>query len=220
MIPSNFPSTATDSYFLSFEGIEGAGKSTQIQLFADKLKSQNFQVVLLREPGGTTFGESLREAILKSSTPLHPLSEALLFASARAQLLHEKTLPLLQKPRTIVIHDRHLDSSLAYQGVARGLGMETILSLHQYIPLNYRPHLTFYVQISLETSYHRQKLRGKEADYFESEKKEFYQKLEEGFQSIISLFPDRVRVIDGEKEESKVLAEILTHWEKFIGENQ
>lgn len=152
--------------------------------------------MVLREPGGTVFGEKLREAILKSEVPLHPLAECHLFLSSRAQLLQEKILPWLLTPGSAVILDRYVDSTMAYQGFARGLGLETVLTLHQHAPLNLLPHRTYFLDIEMETSMERQRIRGNEPDYFESEKKEFYEKLIFGYRSLADLFPERILKID------------------------
>ncbi len=177
------------SFFLSFEGIEGSGKTTQLKEVEKYLLLKNKRVLILREPGGTAFGEKLREAILGSVTPLHPLAECHLFLASRSQLLFEQILPFLLVPDSVVILDRYVDSTLAYQGFARGLGAETILTLHQHAPLNLLPHRTYFLDISLETSLERQKNRGQAKDYFESEKQEFYQKLIDGYQNLASMFP-------------------------------
>lgn len=192
------------SFFLSFEGIEGSGKTTQLKEIEKYLETRKKRVLILREPGGTVFGEKLREAILGSSEPLHPLAECHLFLASRAQLLKEKILPFLLVPDSVVILDRYIDSTLAYQGFARGLGVETILTLHQHNPLNLLPHRTYFLDIDLETSLERQKTRGGEKDYFESEKQEFYQKLIDGYRSLAELFPDRILKIDASVPMSSV----------------
>lgn len=205
------------SFFLSFEGIEGSGKTTQLKstetFLTDVLKKR---VLVLREPGGTIFGEKLREAILGSTVPLHPLAECHLFLASRAQLLHEKILPFLLIPDSVVILDRYVDSTLAYQGLARGLGVETILTLHQHNPLNLLPHRSYFLDIGLETSMERQKKRGQEKDYFESEKLEFYQKLIDGYRSLPALFPDRILTIDASVTSEEVGQQIIADLRKII----
>ena len=111
------------SFLISFEGIESSGKSSQIERVREFLQARGFSVHCLREPGGTTFGEQLRKAILQSKEKLDPLAELYLFASSRAQLLRQETLPKLKKPNTVVIYDRFVDSTLAYQGHAGGVGL-------------------------------------------------------------------------------------------------
>jgi dTMP kinase len=188
--------SASEGLFLSIEGIEGSGKTTQINFIKQFFEDKGYSVITLREPGGTRFGEKLREAILESTSPLHPLSEAHLFVSSRTQLLYEKILPALKDKKCVVILDRYIDSSLAYQGKARGLGFETILKLHLNSPLNILPKRTFFLDIDLETSMQRQLLRGNKKDYFESEKKDFYLSLVAGYREVASLFTNRVKRID------------------------
>lgn len=207
------------SYFISFEGIEGAGKSTQIMTAKAHLESLNMRVLVLREPGGTSFGERLRKTILETTAKLHPLAEAYLFASARAQLLWEVILKELAIPNTCVICDRYLDSSLAYQGVARNLGVENILAAHNIFPLHLVPHKTFYLKISLETSLARQKLRGNPQDYFESQGREFHQKLIEGFDLAATLFAQRIEIINGEAENGVVSSHISASLGRLIRTN-
>ncbi len=208
--------SSPSSYFLSFEGIEGSGKSTQLKTLKAYLESLEFRVIVLREPGGTTFGEKLREAILASEESLHPIAEAYLFASSRAQLLSQVILKELSQEKTVVICDRYIDSSIAYQGYARGLGIGKILNIHECPPLNVLPHQTYYLDIDLKTSLERQKMRGDQKDYFESENKEFYEKLIAGFKKASHLFPNRIKVINGDLEEQKVFGEIQNHVNKLL----
>jgi dTMP kinase len=203
------PKSYDNTFLLSFEGIEGSGKSTQIKKLTQKLQKSDYEVSYFREPGGTKFGEKLRSAILESDSPIDPLAEANLFAASRAQLLSQIVLPILQKPNQVVILDRYIDSSLAYQGEARGLGAECILDLHKRAPLNTTAHCTFYLKIDTETSLTRQSARGDEKDYFEKENIEFYQSLISGFDSAANLFKERIQVIDGSLDEERVSAMIL-----------
>lgn len=204
------------SLFLSLEGIEGSGKSTQIKQIEEFVKNKGMRVLTLREPGGTAFGEKLREAILNSETPLHPLAECHLFLASRAQLLKEKILPFLLVPGSVVILDRYIDSTLAYQGKARRLGYQTVLTLHQFEPLNLLPHRTYFLDINLETSLERQKTRGNSKDYFESQKVDFYQNLIEGYRELAQIFSNRVLSLDAEKSVSEVTRIILNDLERLI----
>ena len=210
------PPQTEGSFFISFEGIEGSGKSTQIQFLKEKLEARGYKVLLLREPGGTPFGENLRQAILNSRESVSPLAEAMLFASSRAQLLESKILPALSQKNTIVIVDRYIDSSLAYQGIARGLGAETVLKLHRFSPLNTLPHISFYLKIGLDVSFERQKQRGNGKDYFERESEEFYCKLIEGYDLSAKLFPQRIVAVNGEQDQSTVASAIEKHITELI----
>jgi dTMP kinase len=204
------------SLFFSFEGIEGSGKTTQIKALENDLTARGFRVLTLREPGGTVFGENLRKAILESQEPLHPLAECHLFLASRAQLLNEKILPFLLQPKSIVILDRYIDSTLAYQGKGRKLGFETVLTLHQHNPLNLLPHRTYFLDIDLETSHERQKQRGNARDYFESEKNDFYQQLVDSYRELAVKFPERILTIAANRSPSEVSADILKDLEGFL----
>lgn len=205
-----------ESFFISLEGIEGSGKSTQIKFLENILVNKGYRVLCLREPGGTEFGERLREAILKSSTPLHPLAECHLFLASRAQLLKEKILPFLLQPKSVVILDRYIDSTLAYQGQARKLGFKTVLELHQHYPLNLLPHRTYFLDIPLEVSWERQRLRGQEKDYFEAEKSDFYNDLIKGYQQMAQLFNERILTIDANSSPEKVSTIMARDLERLI----
>ncbi len=211
------PQSTNQSYFISFEGIEGSGKSTQIERAENYLKSLGYAVHRFREPGGTIFGEKLREAILHSETSLDPMAECHLFLSSRAQLLKEKVLPLLKTPKTIVLLDRYIDSTLVYQGIARKLGFEKVLTLHQFEPLNILPNITIYLQIDLQTSMERQAKRGNEKDYFESEKESFYHSLIEGHNQLSTLFPNRIKNIDATLDIEAVAKQVKIALDNHLG---
>lgn len=206
------------SFFMSFEGIEGAGKSTQIIRLKNYLEKNNYRVIVLREPGGTPFGEKLRQAILDNKTDITPLAEAHLFASSRAQLLTEVTLKELAVPNTVVIYDRYLDSSLAYQGHARGLGVAEILEIHNIFPLNLVPHLTFYLRIESDTSEKRQKMRNAPKDYFESKGHDFYKKLVVGYDLALELFPSRIVKLNAERTLDEIELEIQDVVNRLLSE--
>ena len=207
------------SFFLSFEGIEGAGKSTQILRLKNHLEQKNYRVLVLREPGGTPFGEKMRQAILETKTEITPLAEAHLFASSRAQLLTEVILKELAVPNTVIICDRYIDSSLVYQGHSRGLGIAEVLNLHNAFPLNLVPHLTFYLKINVDTSEKRQKMRNAPKDYFESKGVEFYKKLVVGYDMIAALFPNRILSLDAEVSLDSLAMTILDTVDKLLNQN-
>ena len=205
----NFPK----GLFISLEGIEGSGKTTQILKIRDHFAKQKRQVTIFREPGGTSFGEGVRDVILKSKETVCPLSEALLFASSRAQLLKSEILPRL-KNNEIVILDRFVHSSIAYQGFGRGVTPETITSIHSIEPLNIIPNFTFYLKISIKTSLERQIKRGNEKDYFEKETNKFYEKVTEGFDHCAQFFNNTFHTIDAEMHADEVFKSILEQLEK------
>lgn len=201
--------------FITFEGIEGSGKSTQIDLLENALKKQGKTVLKLREPGGTLFGEALRKAILESAEKLDPIAEAMLFAASRAQLLKEKIIPAL-KQNQVVIVDRYVDSSIAYQGFARGLGLSTILEIHSHGILKTFPELTFYLAIDLETSMKRQATRGNVKDYFEKENHDFYSKLIAGYEECTNYFPQRIKKLDATRDTSTIHQEIVKNVTQYF----
>lgn len=210
--PPAFPG----SYFISLEGIEGAGKSTQIVKLKEYLEEKDFRVLVLREPGGTIFGEKLRSAILASSQELHPVAELHLFASSRAQLLQEVTLKELNTPGTVIIYDRYLDSTFAYQGHARELGAAEVLTTHLSFPLTLVPHLTLYLRIEPELSQQRQKIRNAPKDYFEKRGEEFYHKLVAGYDQAAEIFPNRIQTIDASSDENSVFQLLRTSVDELI----
>ena len=207
--------THPQSFLLVFEGIEGSGKSTQIKYAQEFLEKHGYTVTCLREPGGTLFGEKLRSAILESQTQIHPLAEAHLFASARAQILFEKILPLLEKEKNVVMLDRYFYSSVAYQGFARKLGAAKIEEIHNQHPLNIRAQICFYLKIDLETSHQRQAQRGNEKDYFEKSNNDFYQALINGYDHCAQAY-DEVNIIDASNDIETVKTQILNNLRDLV----
>ncbi len=202
--------------FISFEGIEGAGKTTQIEKLKDYLEQLGYEVMVYREPGGTVFGEHLRTAILESKSELAPMAQAYLFASSRAQLIQEKILPALQDKNTVIIADRFIDSSISYQGFGARLGAKTIIDIHQYEPLCYMPHRTYYLSISVEKSLERMQIRGEEQDYFESKSIDYYEQIKLGLDYCAKEFPKRVKLISGNASTETVFNEIINDLKKVL----
>ena len=200
--------TPKKGLFISFEGAEGSGKSTQIQKLKEHFERLARPCLVLREPGGTSFGEKLRAAILSQDTKLHALSETFVFLASRAQLLEEKILPHLALDGVVLL-DRYVDSTLVYQALARGESIEKIWTLHQFAPLNILPHRTFYLDISLEVSLERQRQRGQTKDYFESQSNDFQARLLSGYRSLAALYPERIETIAGDQSVEQVHQDIL-----------
>lgn len=184
-------------FLISLEGIEGSGKSTQILRLKSYLEEKGYEVLTLREPGGTPTGEKIRSILLNLPDKTSPLTEALLFAASRSELLNNTILPFLNKEKTVVILDRYLDSSFAYQGYAGELGIDVIETIHSLYPLNILPDQTFYYRIDLKTSMTRQKDRGNKKDYFESKPDSYYQKLIDGFDKRAEIDSKRITTING-----------------------
>lgn len=214
----NFAHAPRDKgFFLTFEGIEGSGKSTQIKIFRDYLESEGYEVHFFREPGGTELGEQLRNVMLHSKTDVDPMAQALIFCAARAQQIQQNILPALKNEKSVVILDRYFDSTFAYQGEAGGLGLVEMIKLHAFPPLNLLPNLTFYLKIDLETSIERQRQRGQEKDYFESKNQEFYLKLIEGYDKLAKVNSERIKTINAQAGQSQVTQEIQDVWREFRG---
>lgn len=183
--------------FITFEGTDGCGKSTQLQLFADYLKSLGKEVVITREPGGTAISERIREIILDPDAKEEdPVTEMFLFAAARAQHVAELIKPSIEAGR-VVLCDRFVDSSIAYQGYARGLG-EQVRIINEYAVSGCMPDITFFFDISAEESKRRNSFTDK-ADRMELEKLDFHQKVYRGFKELSEIYKDRYVVIDASK---------------------
>jgi dTMP kinase len=177
--------------FVTFEGVDGSGKSTQARLLADWLRSEGREVVLTREPGGTSVGERIRELLLHGEG-MAPWAEAALFAAARAQLVDEVIRPALARGADVV-SDRYLDSSLAYQGVARGLGVERVLELNLLATSGLLPDRTFLLALPPEDAEAR---RGDRPDRIEREGSAFAEDVDRAYREIASVFSKRVAVVD------------------------
>lgn len=179
--------------FVAFEGVEGSGKGTQIQLARDYLESQGFEVLVTREPGGTELGERLRDALLESNIgTIEPRAEALLFSAARAQHVASVIRPALEGGR-VVLCDRYIDSSLAYQGAARGLGEPDVLSLNVWATQGLFPDLVILLNVEPEAGLAR---AGEDRDRIEAEDDTFHAKVADAYAHIAEEHPERVVVVD------------------------
>ena len=202
------------SLFITLEGPEGSGKTSAIKLVREALEKLGHEIIMTREPGGTPISEQIRNVILdKDNTAMDPRTEALLYAASRRQHLVEKIWPALKEGK-IVFCDRYLDSSLSYQGYARGLGIDDILKVNEYATEGTYPDITFLFDIDPELGLERiNKNKDREVNRLDVEKLSFHQKVREGYLILSKRFPDRYIVIDASKplEEvsSNVLKEIL-----------
>lgn len=193
------------SLFVTFEGGEGSGKSSCLAKVAKDLQNAGYEVVITREPGGTPISEQIRSVILdKANTDMDPMTEALLYAASRRQHLVQKILPALHQGK-IVLCDRYLDSSLAYQGGARGLGIEKILALNQYAIDGQYPDLTLFFDLEPEVGLERiEENSSREVNRLDLEKLSFHHKVRDSFLKLIEMFPDRYVKIDASKSREEV----------------
>jgi dTMP kinase len=204
--------------FITVEGPDGAGKSTILKELYRKLIEEGFEVVQTREPGGVSIAEQIREVILnKDNTAMDIRTEALLYAAARRQHLVEIVIPALEKG-SIVICDRFIDSSLAYQGNGRGIGMTEVMNINQFAIEDKMPDLTLYFDISPEEGLKRiARHDGREVNRLDLESLDFHQKVYEGYQSLIKQYPDRIKVIDASKSKEEVFEQAYDIVKRFIG---
>lgn len=191
--------------FITLEGPEGSGKTTAVEAAVKKLQEMGYQIVRTREPGGTPIAEQIRNVILdKSNTAMDGRTEALLYAASRRQHLVEKVWPALKEGK-IVICDRYLDSSLAYQGGARGLGIEEVLNINLFATENTWPDLTLLFDIKPEIGLARINANAnREVNRLDLEKIEFHNKVRESFLALAKRFPDRYVIIDASLSRDEV----------------
>ncbi len=190
--------------FISFEGLDGCGKTTQAAMLADALELEGREVVRVREPGGTPTGERIRELLLDPAATIGPAAEALLYAAARAQLVDGVIAPALARG-SVVIADRFIDSSLAYQGVGRGLGLERILAVNQLATGGLMPDATVLLRLAPDEALRR---RAGSPDRIESEGAAFHAAVAGGFDQAAARFPDRIHVVDAAGPPRTVLARV------------
>ncbi|MGM0843211.1 MAG: dTMP kinase [Bacillota bacterium] len=194
--------------FITVEGPEGAGKSTILTELYNRLLQEGFNVIQTREPGGISIAEQIREVILNTgNTEMDKRTEALLYAAARRQHLVEKVIPALEEGK-IVICDRFIDSSLAYQGNARGIGMEEVMNINQFAIEDKMPDLTLYFDIDPEEGLKRiAKHNGREVNRLDLESVDFHTRVREGYQKLIKQYPDRIQVIDASQSKEAVFGD-------------
>ena len=191
--------------FITFEGIEGSGKSTQIKLLGENLTQRGYKVKIVREPGGTELGEKIRNIFLSSSEEkIDPFSEVMLLYASRKNLDVNVIRPNLQA-NNIVIADRYSDATLAYQSHGKGLDAQVIKDIHNLSDIS-TPNLTFFIDINENLS--KQRISGREIDRMEKESLEFFSRVRSGYLEI-SRNNDRVHIIDGEKSIDQISIDIL-----------
>jgi len=198
---------------ITFEGVEGSGKTTQMNMLHAHLIRMKVDVVATHEPGGTRLGEEIRRILLNPSfREMHPLTETVLYAADRAQHVYEVIKPALEAGK-VVLCDRYLDSSLAYQGVARGVGLEGVRNLNEWITDDLYPDLTFLLEIPFRVGLKRLEKRNKAMDRMEGQPESFHQQVQEAYRTLAKFFPSRYVVLNGaDKPENihhRVMEEVM-----------
>ena len=196
--------------FITLEGPEGSGKTTAVEAAVKQLEKMGYQIVRTREPGGTPISEQIRNVILdKNNTAMDPRTEALLYAASRRQHLVEKVWPALKEGK-IVICDRYLDSSLAYQGGARDLGIDNVLNINLFATENTWPDLTLLFDIKPEIGLQRISANAnREVNRLDLEKLEFHNKVRDSFLLLAKKYPERFIIIDASKDREQVAKDTL-----------
>jgi dTMP kinase len=196
--------------FISFEGIEGSGKSTQVKALAKHLRAKGHKVIETVEPGGTMIGNKIRELLLEPGNHMDPMAELLLYYSSRAQHVREVIYPAILD-NSIVITDRFIDSTVAYQGYARGIDLGLINTLNDIVVPDMKPFLTFLLDMDVEEGLRRNR-RAQKEDRFELETVEFHNRVRKGFHQIAADEPERIKIVDASvsaEEVSRKVIEIL-----------
>lgn len=203
--------------FISVEGCDGCGKTTALKGIVSKLEEHGVHPLLTREPGGSKIAEQIRNIILdKNNTEEDIRTEALLYAASRRQHLVEVVLPALKEGK-LVISDRYLDSSLAYQGYARGIGIDEVMSINAFAIDNTFPNLTFFLDLSPEKGLKRMEGRERGADRLDAEKLSFHQKVYEGYMIVNERFKDRIVTINADRTPDEISDEIVSIILKKLG---
>jgi len=217
--------------FITFEGTEGCGKTTQVQMLAQKLQKEGLPVVVLREPGGTPIGEEIRHTLKHSlnNAAMTPEAELLLLNASRAQLVREVIRPALKSGK-IVLCDRFYDSTTAYQGYGRGLNLDDVRKIIEFAVGETRPDLTLFLDIPLELSLKRRTIRknennGKQTsgineknlrDRFEEADVEFFKRVQRGFHKIAEKEPQRIKTVDATRPVEEVFKNICEIVQPFL----
>ncbi len=195
--------------FITFEGPEGSGKTSVIKAVKEYLSNEGYDILTTREPGGIKIAEKIRDIILdKENTEMNAHSEALLFAASRSQHFTEKIVPALKEGK-IILCDRFIDSSLAYQGHARGLGIDKVYEINKFAIGDHMPELTIFIDVPPEVGLNRVFSNTRKIDRLDLETIEFHQKVYEGYMILTKKFVDRFVVIDGTNPVETVIEDTI-----------
>jgi dTMP kinase len=220
--PHDDAPTAARGRWITFEGVEGCGKSYQLDRLAARLAAAGRDVLTTREPGGTELGRELRALLLRPGLAIDPAVELMLYVGDRAQHLGEVVLPALERGRTVLC-DRYLDATLAYQGYGRGIDLAWIRALHAQPPLDRRPHRTVLLDMDSATALAR--ARGRNARLgldrsegrFEAERLEFHDRVRRGYLELAAAEPERFRVVDAGGDRDAVAARVDDAVDDLVG---
>ncbi|MDI6873137.1 dTMP kinase [Candidatus Solincola sp.] len=207
------PAAKRKGVLITFEGVEGSGKTTQMNMLHAHLIRMKVDVVATHEPGGTRLGEEIRRILLDPAfREMHPLTETVLYAADRAQHVYEVIKPALEAGK-VVLCDRYLDSSLAYQGVARRVGLEGVRNLNEWITDDLYPDLTFLLEIPYRVGLKRLEKHKKALDRMEGQPESFHEQVQEAYRTLAKFFPHRYVVLNGaDKPETihhRVMEEVM-----------
>jgi dTMP kinase len=207
--------------FVTFEGPEGCGKTTQVRLLAEWLSARGYDVLATREPGGTRIGEQIRAILLNPDhTEMVPAAEILLFSAARAQIVHEVIIPHLQRGG-IVLCDRFADSTLAYQGYGHGLDLEVLRVITAFATAGLTPDVTFYLDIPVEEGLRRKAEAGlAEWNRLDQRELAYHQRVQEGYRRLIAAEPARWVIIDARGSIEAVHRQVVREMERRLAVRQ
>lgn len=201
--------------FITVEGTDGSGKTTQIKLMEEYFKDKGYEVVLSREPGGTKISEMIRDLVLDpANTDITPLTEMILYAAARAQHVTKVIKPAIEAGK-VVICDRFVDSSYAYQGCGRGVDLKIVADVNRVAIDGMIPDITFFMDVDPELAL-RRRVNATGADRIEQEKIDFHRRVYDGYKNMAVLFPDRIKTIDANKSIEDISSEINQYLKELI----
>ncbi|MGA2470537.1 MAG: dTMP kinase [Solirubrobacteraceae bacterium] len=201
---------------ITIEGIDGAGKTTLTRTLAAAIAERGIEVVALREPGGVGLAERLRDVVKDPALAIGPRAEALLYAAARAQTVTEAVVPALAAGRWVLL-DRFVDSSLAYQGAGRQLGVAAVRRVNEFATGGVEPDRTLLLAVSVATGRARQDSRGGAADRLERESEAFFERIDAGYRALAAAEPGRIRVLDASVPAAALLAAALDALADLLG---
>lgn len=202
--------------FITFEGPDGCGKTTIVKMVEKYLHENNIEYISTREPGGINISEQIRTIILdKANTEMDGKTETLLYVASRRQHLSERVIPALKSGK-VVICDRFIDSSLAYQGYARGIGIDEVMNINEFAIDGYMPHLTLYLDIEPQVGLARIASNNqREINRLDVEKLDFHKRVREGYFKLLEKYPDRIKKIDANQSIDRVFEDVKNYL-KFI----